>query len=241
MKYKHSFRDYKQYLWYLLPTIYFNFKMLPFRQAKKLPFLFVKPKFIQLKGKIEIADDICRFGLVKLGSWGVKAFPNTGIKLNLQGGTWKIKGKVWIGANSSIEVGKLGCLEMGDNFMASTSLKLCCYYKTTFGEGHRFGWNCTVMDTNFHPLKKVETGEKKRAGAPIEIGSHNWCATNNVIMPGVKTPDYCIFGYGTVLTRNMPCEEYAVHGGSPVRVLSRGYYRDLDDDRDPAVFNKGHK
>ena len=56
MKYRHSFKDFKPYLWYLIPTIYFNFKMLPFRQARKLPVLLVKPKFIKLKGKLIIDD-----------------------------------------------------------------------------------------------------------------------------------------------------------------------------------------
>lgn len=226
----------KSYLLYIFHSLYFNFRFLPFRQAIKLPILLIRPHFIRLKGKIEIDDSVCSFGVVKMGGWGVKAFPNTGIKINIQGGIWKIHGKTWIGANSSIEIGRDGILETGQNFLASTGLKVFCYRSVTIGECQRFGWNCTVMDTNFHPLKRINTTEKKSGGAPVVLGSHNWCATNNVVMPGVKTPDWCIFGYGSVLTRGMICEEFGVHGGSPVHVLSKGFFRDVDDDKDPAVY-----
>ena len=236
MKRKSIVKDKIPYLWYLLQSVYINFKLLPFRQAIKMPILTIRPKLGSVKGKVEIDDAVCKFGVIKLGEWGVKAFPNSGITINMQGGTWKVHGKVWIGANSSLEIGRNGILETGDDLLAGTSLKLFCYRKIEIGESQRFGWNCTVMDTNFHPLKKKETGEKKPGGAPIKLGNHNWCATNNVVMPGVKTPDWCIFGYGSVLTRGMECEEYGVHGGSPVRVLSRGFYRDVEDDLDSAVY-----
>lgn len=240
MKYKHSISDLLPYLWYLIPTIYFNLRMLPLRQAVKLPILLIRPKFIKLKGKIVIDDDLCRFGLVKMGGWGCKAYPNTGIKLNLQGGTWTIKGKTWIGSNSYIEIGHSGALETGDKVVASTSLILFCSRNVVLGDATRFGWNCKVMDTSFHPLKNVETGERKPAGAPIRIGRNNWFATDCAILPGTTTADDCVFGYGCVLTKSVKTESYCVHGGSPVHVLSRGYYRTPEEegDRDPAVWSQ---
>ena len=238
MKYSHSIKDYLPYFWYLLHSIYFNFKMLPFRQARKLPILLIRPKFINLRGKIVIDDSLCRFGLVKLGGWGCKAYPNNGIKLNLNGGTWTIKGKTWIGSNSYIEIGRRGKLETGANVVASTSLILFCYRAITMGDAARFGWECKVMDSSFHPLKTVGTGERKAAGAPVSIGSFNWFATNCAVLPGTSTPDYCVFGYGSTLTKSCKCESYCVHGGSPVHVLSRGYYRvpEEEGDHDPEVW-----
>lgn len=235
MKYHHSIRDYLPYFWYIFHSIYFNFKMLPFRQALKLPILLIRPKFFSLRGKIIIDDRICRFGLVKMGGWGCKAYPNTGIKLNLQGGPWTIKGKTWIGSNSYIEIGRRGRLETGCNVVASTSLILFCSRNIVLGDSTRFGWNCKVMDTSFHPLKSLNTGERKAAGAPIQIGCFNWFATDCVILPGTTTVDYCVFGYGCILTKSVRSESYCVHGGSPVHVLSRGYYRvpEEEGDRDP--------
>ena len=86
MKRKSIFKDKIPYLWYLLPSLYVNFKLLPFRQAVKMPFLTIRPKLVSVKGKIEIDDAKSKFGIIKLGEWGVKAFPNSGITINMQGG-----------------------------------------------------------------------------------------------------------------------------------------------------------
>lgn len=47
----------KQNAWvarYIIPTIYFNFHYLPFKQAIYLPIWLRKPKLLNLKGKISI-------------------------------------------------------------------------------------------------------------------------------------------------------------------------------------------
>lgn len=52
------FRKIKREAWvlkYIIPTIYFNFHYLPFKQAVKLPILLYKPHFLNLKGKIIIS------------------------------------------------------------------------------------------------------------------------------------------------------------------------------------------
>ena len=49
-------------------------------------------------------------------------------------------------------------------------------------------------------------------------------------MPRVKTPERCIFGIRSIVTRGAIFESYCVHGGSPLRVLSRNVMRDYDND-----------
>lgn len=47
----------KQDAWvfkYIIPTIYFNFHYLPFRQAIHLPIYLRKPELLTLKGKVII-------------------------------------------------------------------------------------------------------------------------------------------------------------------------------------------
>ena len=45
-------------------------------------------------------------------------------------------------------------------------------------------------------------------------------------MHGVHTPDNCTFGACSVITRSGQFESYCVHGGNPLRVLSRNVMRD---------------
>lgn len=56
---KKKLRRYLQELRYIVPTLYFNFHYLPWRQAIKLPIVLYKPHLLACKGKVRIA-----YGLV---------------------------------------------------------------------------------------------------------------------------------------------------------------------------------
>ena len=54
---KRIFNKVKQDAWvlkYIIPTIYFNFHYLPFKQAIRLPVFLRKPKLLTLKGRVII-------------------------------------------------------------------------------------------------------------------------------------------------------------------------------------------
>ena len=103
----------KQFFWYLLPTIYFNFHYLPFRQAIKLPILLYKPHFISLKGKIIIDALSIRIGMIRMGHLVNTCNPNNGISIDNRGGTIGqmpqdpfVAGKIF-----EIEIGRASCRE----------------------------------------------------------------------------------------------------------------------------------
>ena len=87
-----------------------------------------------------------------------------------------------------------------------------------------------LMDTNFHPLYDMEKKHFKRAYGKIEIGDYNWFGSQCFIMPGVKTPERCIFGARSMVTRGTQFESYCVHGGSPLHILSRNVMRIIGQD-----------
>ena len=62
----------------ILYSIYFNFHYLPFKQAIRLPILFYKPKFKDLKGSVKIVGEL-KFGMIRLGFPIVSLYPNSGI------------------------------------------------------------------------------------------------------------------------------------------------------------------
>lgn len=212
-----------------LPSIYFNFKYLPFKQAKRLPILVYKPHFLQLSGKVAIESDKLYFGMISLGFPTTAVYPNSGITIRNKG---KIifKGKCHIGNDCYVIIGKHGCIEFGDDFRVTGGVKMVSECGMTFGKHARFGWGGVAIDTNFHPLYDMEKKKFKRAFGPIHIGDNNWFGMNCLIMPGVTTPDYCIFGARTIVTRGGSYESYCVHGGSPVKVLSRNVKRIIGQD-----------
>lgn len=55
------FKKIKRDAWvlkYIIPTIYFNFHYLPFKQAILLPVFFRKPQLLTLKGKVIIQGGV---------------------------------------------------------------------------------------------------------------------------------------------------------------------------------------
>lgn len=212
-----------------IPSVYFCLKYLPFRQAIKLPILVYKPHFLKLKGTVVIENENIRFGMVKLGFLTSAIYPNTGITIKHEG-KLIFKGKCHIGNDCYVVCGKQGRIEFGSDFSVTAGLKLVSKCGITFGKETSIGWGCIVMDTNSHPLYDMEKKKFKKAFGKIYIGDNNWFATQCVIMPSVQTPERCIFGARTLVTRGAKYEPYCVHGGSPVRVLSRNVMRIIGQD-----------
>ncbi len=215
---------------FLIPTLFFNFYYLPFKQAIHLPIWIRKPHFHKLGGKVEIQCSHLRMGMIRLGMFGGHMYPNNGIHWTHRG---KIifKGSCIIGNNSFIVTGKDSEVVFGDDFMATTSIKLISFIGVTFGVHARVGYECVIMDTNFHPIYDMEKKRFKKAYGPIHIGDNCWFGLQCVIMHSVTVPPYCIFGLRSVVTRGGQYESYCVHGGSPIRVLSRNMQRIIGQDK----------
>lgn len=214
----------------LLPSLYFNLKYLPFRQAIKLPIWIYKPHFHVLKGKVVIDAPKIHTGMIRLGIFAVGAYPNNGISFKHEG-MLIFKGKCCIGNDSHLVCGKSGKIVFGEDFLATAGMKIVSQCGITFGKENRIGWGGTIIDTNFHPLYDMEKKRFKKAFGMIHIGDNNWMGLQCLIMPGVVTPERCIFGARTVITRGGNYESYCVHGGSPIRVLSRNVMRIIGQDQ----------
>lgn len=222
-------RNKKKFWQALIPSLIFNFKYLPLKQAIKLPILIYKMRNLSQTGKIVLESEHIYTGMIQLGFPRAATYPNNGI-------TWRnrgvviFKGKCYIGNDCYVIVGKQGTLTFGDDFKANAGIKIVSECKITLGAHARFGWGGIMMDTNFHPLYDMEKKKFKRAFSPIVIGDYNWFGLQCYIMHGVHTPERCIFGARSVITRGGQFEPYCVHGGSPIRVLSRNVMRDYDND-----------
>lgn len=205
-------------------SVYFNFHYLPFKQAIRFPILIKKGHIYEAKGRI-IIDAPIKLGMIKLGFFGGHMYPNNGIHWTQYGGTIIFKGSCMISNNSFLVQGKDSTIIFGDDFMATTSIKIISFKYIEFGKHTRVGWDTLFMDTNFHPLYDIKKEKFKKAYGPIIIGDYNWFAAQCKIMHSVTTPERCIFGMGSVLTKDNKFESYCVHGGSPLRVLSRDVMR----------------
>lgn len=218
-----------------IPSLILNFKQLPFRQACKLPIIIYKPHFGTLDGKIIIQGDV-RFNMIQLGRNLVSLFPNNGIRF---GNSGKIifKGRTCIGNSSSIFVGKNGILTFGDLFNATAVFSVICYNDIKFGYDIVIGWNCTFIDTDFHVVKNMITGEKTKGYGSIRIGDGVWIANSCKIYKNVEIPSKTIVGADTILHKPVACEPGSlIINEHKVIVRNIGYYMDMRDDT--VVYDK---
>ena len=50
-------------------------------------------------------------------------------------------------------------------------------------------------------------------------------------MPGANTPEHCIFGLRSIITRNASIESDCTHGGNPLHIIRRNVKRILGKDQ----------
>lgn len=227
---RHILKKIKQRLWMLrsLPwSIYINLHYLPFRQALHLPIMVYKPRFLKLGGSIEILGGVKR-GMIQLGRYQVSLYPNSGIMLELRG---KIifHGNCSIGNNSFISTGERSVLEFGENFGATTTLRLTSYDHIKFGDNVLIGWDCLFMDTDFHRLTRVD-GKPVKGYGSITIGKNTWIANGCRIMKNTSVPDYSVIAAYTVLTGRVDAPEKSVIGNEHnSKVLANGRWLDSEN------------
>lgn len=229
---KNKRRQYLRELRYIFSTVYFNFHYLPFRQAIRLPIVLYKPHLMTCKGKvvIEPVDGRIHHGMVRMGFPVVSLYHDNGITWENKGGTVVFRGSCTIGNDCYLSFGPKTNVDFGHGFAARASFRLASYVSMIFKRYTRFGWDCLCMDTNFHPIYDTQTKEYKPISGAIEIGEYNWFGTGCRIMHSVVTPERCIFGMNTMVTRGCIKKSYCVMGGSPVRILSENVMRDYEHD-----------
>lgn len=217
----------------LIPSMYFNFHYLPFRQAVKLPVLLYKPHLQKLGGVFRIEADRISTGMIRLGFPQCYFYPNAGVVFENLGGSIVINGRLNLGNNTAISVGQFGKLTLGNNVNAPASLKLACYHEVNIGDRTSFGWDCIVMDTDSHCLTYIEPagGTHKGHGfGSITIGTDVWFGNGCLVMKGTKTPNKVVFGARSVINKNLSCEECTLLGGNPLRELRKNVFRNMLDD-----------
>ncbi len=211
-------------------SLYFNFHYLPFKQAIKFPIVLFKSKLLKCKGEIFIESETITTGMIQLGEYLVSLYPNNGIVWENNGGKVIFKGSCIIGNSSALSIGEKGYCELGNNFRATTGLKLTSHHSIHFGENTLIAWEVIIMDSSFHRLKNMNGEFKSKGYAPIIIGKNNWITTRCIILSGTKTPDYCTIGAGCILNKDY--SGYPTHillAGNPVEVKAKDVWIDLAD------------
>ena len=146
--------DALRYTLVLPRSLWYNLRLLPLRQALRMPLLISNRTAVDnLGGKVTIACDTLRMGLVKVGfnTFQGSNYRRDRTRLNIRG-TLIVEGDCHLGAGSSIEVAEEARLTLGPQFNLGPRSLIICHKKITFGADNLFSWTGTLMDTDQHAL-----------------------------------------------------------------------------------------
>lgn len=212
-----------------IAILYFNFKMLPFKQAIRLPFdFYYKIRFQCLKGKIYINPNVKLYrGIIKIGGRGSEMFPHNPTIINLcKGGEIYLNGIAEIGIGTYVYVGEKGKLILGNRVRIGAINKLYCLKEINISNEVDISWESQIFDTNFHFMENIENKQILEKDTPIKIGSYNWFGNRVNIMKGTQIPDHCIIASNSLCNKDYTnCPPFSLIAGSPAKFVKQGIRR----------------
>ena len=156
--------------------------------------------------------------MLRIGFGGVgiydKKYSRTILTLK---GTVVLNGKVNLGHGSVLSVQKGAVVTFGNNFCNTAEGKIVCKKSITFGDNVLTSWETLIMDTDWHSVMNIKTGEVFPQTDEIVIGNNVWVCTKSVILKGSKIPDGCVVGANTLCSKKFS-ERNAVIAGNPAKV-----------------------
>ena len=187
-------------LWSLPKTVYFNFKVLPFKIAVKLPILIgYNIRIVSAhKGVIKIESSSIRPFMIRMGFGGTKviAHKRYGI-ISVDKGLLVFRGHAFFAAGSTLDCS--GHMEIGDHFSTNKNAFISCSKEVIIGDNVMLGWDVTIFDASGHTV--YFQGVAKSSQLPIRIGNHVWLCSKSQLLKGAEIGDGSIVGWGSIVTK----------------------------------------
>lgn len=202
-------------------SIWFNFKVLPFSKAIKLPYIVSyhvktigvnKRNFITNAQKLKFACSRIGFGDSKSG---YRESPKSLICIE-NGGTIIVGNNLGLSKGVTFVVNKAKLI-LGNHFRCNYSTTIECQNSNiVIGDDVVFGWNVVLKNYDGHYIE--EEGMLKSNSNEINIGNHVWVCAFSTLLKGIRLGDNCVVAYGSLLTK---CDgkNNMLYGGHPAKVL----------------------
>lgn len=218
----------------LLTTIYFNLRLLPFKQAYKLPIYFYgKWCSRNLSGSIVINSGNIHPGMYKFGYNNVGFYTASYSTITLFPDSKIILGEdVRIDQGTSIYLGRGAVLDLNTKCAITDFVKILCFCYIHIGYNTRIGWESQIMDYNFHYTENIKKKTIKNIKNKVYIADRCWFGNRCSVMPGAKLPDDTIVGSNSLVNADYikaGVEPYSLLAGSPAVLKKIGIRRVWDN------------
>lgn len=203
----------------IIKSIIFNFKVLKFNDAIKIPILISYKIKIKkaYKGCVNINCSIRKFGMIRIGLDGSEAIQgrNGIVYLNKEK-----NGKIVFNGSASLGEGIVlfnnsGTTIFGENFYCNKNCTISCDYNILFGKNVLIGWNVNVRDSDGHKVYP-----KNNKSPNIIIGEHVWICSDVNILKGCNIGNDCVISYNSCCI-GLDAQEYSLIGGYPAKFIKR--------------------
>ena len=219
----------------IVKTLCFNFRMFSIGTALRLPvFLYGRVSLQSLDGRIVLPKNVTT-GMIRIGYRWLDLIPSSFLpsQINVKGeirfiGRCIISGGCALNVQSSSAV-----LQVGDEVSIGAGTFVKSLDSIVIGNRTSITSNCTIMNSNMHFVKNIESGQIARPWGKIVIGSGCWINSGSVVTKGAVIPDYSVTSRNSFLNK-----DYSGYGtncflvGSPAVVkktkVQRIFGRDLE-------------
>lgn len=207
--------------------------MLPFQQAKILPFYFYENvKFSSLKGTVTIDAPIKR-AMIGYGQRFEKMSRSKGVAEIILNGDLVFKGHAHIGKDVFLGVEKDAYCEFGFMGCLGSDVLLLCTNKVIIGDWAGIAYQSQIVDTNSHPMMNTVSGEHYPISGAIKIGNHNSISNRTSIMANTVTPNYCVVASNSVCNKDYTSLGMNILiGGVPAKLIKNNYARDWESEKE---------
>ena len=216
----------------IVKTIIFNFNYFQLRTAILFPVIIYRNVILRsMKGKI-ILEDKPKFGTIKVGiTLNRYLTSNDKFIWDINGGILVLSNWVALGQSLYIFIGQKGTLRIGENTVISGGKngKIIAFNNINIGNNCRIAADVEIIDTSFHYLINIDTNERNDINGKIVIGNNCWIGSHSKIYKNTKVADYTTIGSNSVTRKDYGNDTYLVYGGSPAKIILKGWYRDLSD------------
>jgi galactoside O-acetyltransferase len=108
-------------------------------------------------------------------------------------------------------------IKIGNNVSINNAFSASAMTSITIGDNVLIGVNCSIIDTDAHPLSPTQRHTGEPLSAPVTIGNNVFIGDNVIILKGITIGENSVIGAGSVVTAGIP--ENCVAAGNPAKVI----------------------
>lgn len=219
-----------------LKTIYINFRMLPLKDAMKLPIIIWGKCRLALKGGRIVFEVPIRRGILKIGYRYEDFYFKEPSQIKIHG-TFILRGEVWFGSSIQLLVDSRGNLTMGQLSSMGSYASLICTKSVLFSDYSRVGSFSSISDSNYHYMKDVKDNSILPFNRAVKIGVRNYIGSRVTLLPGTITPDNITIGYGSVCNKDYRniIPENSIIAGVPAKLVKENIVRIFDFEKEKRI------